>query len=111
MDNLERRRAHYNTEPQKEDTSKSGGLKIFLQLICCMGIIAGIIFGGSYELPIESTVLGFVQETLDTTTDLRYIPVFVKEKVELWLNTPKLPEGGENTVFNEETPVMEQIFN
>ena len=107
MDNSERRRAHYAAETKKDGNDRGGAVKIFLQLICCMGIIAGIIFGGGYKLPIGSTVLGFVQETLETTADFSNVIGVLKENVSHWIDAPKLPAGSENTVFNEETPTSE----
>lgn len=111
MNERERRRraAHYNRHNSEEEKQRGGGLKIFIQLVICMAIMASVIFCGSYELPIGQTLQGFTKESLSHNINLRPAFAALKGFVSENISTPALPDAGESAVFNEQTPQVSDI--
>ncbi len=99
----QRRNAHYGkTENSPEE--KSEFIRIFIQLIICMAILAGVLYGNGYRLSHGETIGDFVRHTLSHTTNV-LVPVshlrnFVSEK----FGPINIPDPGESAVFNETTP-------
>ncbi len=99
----QRRNAHYGKSTQEPD-QKRDYIKIFIQLLVCMAIIAGALYGNGYRLPQGETIGEFTRHafshTIDITLPFNRLRAFVAEKI----GPVVLPDPIDAEVFNETTP-------
>ncbi len=96
--NTRRRRAeHYG----KERSETGGGKRIFVQTLICIALIFYVLFGGTHELPIGQTVIGFAKETVSRNTDIGMWVGKLKGIVEKKIGSPKMPVTDKSDSFTE----------
>ncbi len=97
MNTHRRRAAHYGKERGEEGSGK----RIFFQTLICIAVIFYVLFGGTHELPIGQTVIGFTKETVSRNTDIGAWVDRLHGIVEKKIGSPKIPVTESSEKFTE----------
>ena len=100
-----RREAHYSTSINDSEPVKKSGFKIFIQLLVCMALISGVLYGGTHKLSVGQSFYAFISKITTTDSDISkpyaLLHSFVQEKI----GPQPMPAPEDSSVFNENTPV------